>query len=96
MTGLLESSEIQKKNVEMLSRGNDQYFRTVTRMVRSMDFKQVGNSADAEKALTAAATALKNTSEALEQFKNTDHSIVDPEIAAAMVNTWQAVISNGL
>ncbi|MBT9429294.1 Tar ligand binding domain-containing protein [Candidatus Symbiopectobacterium endolongispinus] len=61
-----------------------------------MDFKQIGNSADAEKTLTAAATALKNTSEALEQFKNTDHSIVDPEIAAAMVNTWQAVISNGL
>ncbi|MFT8210286.1 MAG: Tar ligand binding domain-containing protein [Symbiopectobacterium sp.] len=96
MTGLLEESEIQKKNVEMLSRGNDQYFRTVTRMVRSMDFMQAGNSADAEKTLTAAATALKNASEALEQFKNTDHSIVDPEIASAMVNTWQAVISNGL
>lgn len=96
MTGLLEASEIQKKNVEMLSRGNDQYFRTVTRMVRSMAFMQAGNSADAEKTLTSAATALKNSSEALEQFKNTDHSIVDPEIATAMVDTWQTVISNGL
>lgn len=96
MMGLIEASEIQKKNVEMLSRGNDQYFRTVTRMVRSMDFKQAGNSADAEKTLTAAATAFKNTSEALEQFSKTDHSIVAPEIASTMVNTWQALISNAL
>lgn len=51
MTKLLESGETQRKNVEKLVKGNDQYFRTVTRLLRSMDFQQTGETAEAEKYL---------------------------------------------
>lgn len=96
MTNLLEVSEIQKKNVEMLTRGNDQYFRTVTRMVRGLDYLETGETADAEKTLASAATALKNTADALEQFNSSDHSIVDSGTAEAMSTHWSALITQGL
>lgn len=59
MTKLLESSETQRKNVEMLVKGNDQYFRTVTRLLRSMDFQQTGETAEAEKYLRQQRLRLK-------------------------------------
>ncbi|MBE5213068.1 Tar ligand binding domain-containing protein [Pectobacterium sp. A535-S3-A17] len=96
MTGLLESGETQRKNVEILVKGNDQYFRTVTRLLRTMDFKQTSEAADAEKVFTAATAAFKITSDQLALFKTVKHIGVDKETADNMIAAWTQLLDNGL
>jgi len=47
---LLENSEQQKAAYALLVKGNDQYFRSVTRMLRAMDYQQ-DNKAEQRKHL---------------------------------------------
>ncbi|UUE38079.1 methyl-accepting chemotaxis protein [Pectobacterium aroidearum] len=96
MTKLLESGETQSKNVEKLVKGNDQYFRTVTRLLRSMDFQQTGETAEAEKIFTSATTAFKNTSDQLAAFKAVEHAGVSKETADNMIAAWTQLLDNGL
>ncbi|KHN50910.1 methyl-accepting chemotaxis protein [Pectobacterium fontis] len=96
MTKLLESGESQRKNVEMLAKGNDQYFRTVTRLLRSMDFQQTGETAEAEKIFTSATVAFKNTSDQLAAFKASGHAGVDKATADNMIAAWTQLLDNGL
>ncbi|WP_409308949.1 methyl-accepting chemotaxis protein [Pectobacterium sp. B1J-3] len=96
MTVLLESSDAQRKNVEVLVKGNDQYFRTVTRLLRAMDYQQTGETAEVEKLLVSASTALKNTSDALTAFKANTHVGVDKTTVDDMTNAWTQLIEDGL
>ncbi|MEH2920137.1 methyl-accepting chemotaxis protein [Samsonia erythrinae] len=96
MTTLLESAETQRKNVEMLVKGNDQYFRTVTRLLRSMDFQETGEVAEAEKVFTAATEAFENTSQQLAAFKAASHAGVNQDTADNMIAAWTQLLDNGL
>lgn len=96
MTKLLESSEAQRKNVEMLVKGNDQYFRTVTRLLRSMDFQLTGETAEADNVFTSATVAFKNTSDQLAAFKAAGHVGVDKETTDNMIAAWTQLLDNGL
>lgn len=90
---LLENSSQQKATYALLVKGNDQYFRSVTRMLRAMDFKQDGKTDDATKTFASSEKALKISQDMLSQFRNAQHVDVSPELSAAMINDWEALLS---
>ena len=96
VTHLLTISEDQKADIDIITRGNDQYFRTVTRLARAMDYAQTGDDADADKILATAAASFQITKDALAEFKSRRHSSIDPEITNAMVDSWTKLINDAL
>ncbi|MBX9445107.1 methyl-accepting chemotaxis protein [Dickeya chrysanthemi] len=96
MSNLLNDNMSQKKSYSTLVKGNDQYFRSVTRMLRAADYLQTGNKEDAQKTLSAAGTALKNSQDALAQFKNSEHIGVDKETVQKMHETWGRLLQEGI
>ncbi|SCC18651.1 methyl-accepting chemotaxis sensory transducer with TarH sensor [Kosakonia oryzendophytica] len=90
---LLENSSQQKATYALLVKGNDQYFRSVTRMLRAMDFQQDGKVDDAAKTFASSEKALKISQEMLTQFRNAQHVDVSPDLSAAMINDWEALLS---
>ncbi|WP_413721451.1 methyl-accepting chemotaxis protein [Sodalis sp. RH24] len=96
VTHLLTVSEDQKKDIDIITRGNDQYFRTVTRLARTMDYSQTGETADADKVLASAAVAMKNSADALAEFKLRPHPSIDAAVTENMIATWSRMVSQGL
>jgi len=96
VTQLLTVSEDQKKDIDIITRGNDQYFRTVTRLVRAMDYAQTGEMSDAGKVLASAAAAMKNSQDALTEFKARAHPSMDAATTDAMIATWSRLLNDGL
>ncbi|ATO32815.1 methyl-accepting chemotaxis protein [Dickeya dianthicola] len=96
MNRLLDDTIDQKKNFSNLVKGNDQYFRSVTRMMRVVDYRQAGDSDNAQKTLTSASTALKNSEEALAQFRRGGHIGVDGALANQMIDVWSRLLQNGM
>lgn len=93
MQMLLENSSQQKATYALLVKGNDQYFRAVTRMLRAMDYQQDGKTEEANKTFANSENALKISQDMLSQFRNAQHVDVSPELTAAMINDWDAVLS---
>lgn len=54
MGSLLDVNQSQKKSYLLLVKGGDQYFRAVTRMLRSADYVQLGDTATAKTMLDSA------------------------------------------
>ncbi|WP_179943820.1 Tar ligand binding domain-containing protein, partial [Dickeya poaceiphila] len=96
MINLLNDNMAQKKSYSTLVKGNDQYFRSVTRMLRVVDYLQIGDTENAQKTLSAADSALKNSKEALEQFKRSEHIGVDKEIVQQMGEAWGRLLQSGV
>ncbi|WP_413737021.1 methyl-accepting chemotaxis protein [Sodalis sp. RH21] len=96
VTHLLAISEDQKKDIDIITHGNDQYFRTVTRLSRAMDYVQTGEIADADKVMSTASAAMKSTADALAEFKARPHPSIDSAITDGLVNSWSQLISQGL
>ncbi|MBI0455934.1 methyl-accepting chemotaxis protein, partial [Dickeya dianthicola] len=96
MNRLLDDTIDQKKNFSNLVKGNDQYFRSVTRMMRVVDYRQAGDADNAQKTLTSASTALKNSEEALAQFRRGGHIGVDGALANQMIDVWSRLLQNGM
>ena len=96
VTHFLATSEDQKTDINIMTRGNDQYFRTVTRLARAMDFVQTGETAEADKILATAGDALQNTKDSLASFKARQHLGGDPAVTNAMVDSWTKLIDQGL
>ncbi|NKI74489.1 methyl-accepting chemotaxis protein, partial [Dickeya sp. CFBP 2040] len=96
MINLLNDNMAQKKSYSTLVKGNDQYFRSVTRMLRVVDYLQIGDTENAQKTLSAADSALKNSKEALEQFKRSEHIGVDKEIVQQMGEAWERLLQSGV
>ncbi|ACT07248.1 methyl-accepting chemotaxis sensory transducer [Dickeya chrysanthemi Ech1591] len=96
MSDLLHDNMAQKKSYSTLVKGNDQYFRSVTRMLRAVDYLQTGNKEDAQKTLSSADTALKNSQDALAEFKNSEHIGVDKEIVRQMIDVWGRLLQSGV
>lgn len=96
MTKLLESGDIQRANVQMLVTGNDQYFRTVTRLNRAIDYLQTDNTNESTKLINSAFQAFKNSSTALENFKKAEHHGVKKETVDAMIAAWEVLLNTGM
>ncbi|EOD3173303.1 Tar ligand binding domain-containing protein [Citrobacter freundii] len=76
----------------VLSQGNDQYFRFVTRLSRAMDVKMSGGTPD----FAPAQQSLENMSKKLQEMKTLSPGPMDPEVAAAVLTKWQALLDNGV
>ncbi|WP_226568528.1 methyl-accepting chemotaxis protein [Mangrovibacter yixingensis] len=90
---LLEQNTEQKHTYAMLVKGNDQYFRSMTRMLRAVDFRQSGDEANAEKTFVSAGKALKISQDMLAEFRQSQHPGIDDALVQQMVNDWETLLN---
>ncbi|CNL24618.1 putative methyl-accepting chemotaxis protein [Yersinia frederiksenii] len=96
LTHSLQQSSSQQKNINIINRGNDQYFRVVTRLSRAAAYRQNGAVADADRELASAGVAFKITQEALEKFKLQSHEGMDPPLTDKTIESWSTLLSKGI
>ncbi|CNJ77279.1 putative methyl-accepting chemotaxis protein [Yersinia aldovae] len=96
LTHSLQVSSNQQKSVSIINKGNDQYFRVATRLIRAAIYRQNGAKADADRELTSAGAALKNTQEDLARFKLQSHVAIDPLLADKAIQSWSELLSKGV
>lgn len=96
LTHSLQQSSSQQKNINIINRGNDQYFRVVTRLNRAAAYRQSGAVADADRELASAGVALKNTQEALAMFKLQPHEGMDPPLTDKTIDSWSTLLNKGI
>ena len=93
LTQSSNANSVLVENMNLVNQGTDQYFRMVTRLARSVDYRQSGNMADADKELKSSNVALENLKKKLAEFKTIDHAQIDPAllgvIRKALVNIRQ-------
>ncbi len=75
----------------VLSKGNDQYFRFVTRLTRAMET----GTPDA-KSLESAQQALDNMSRQLDAFKQLSPGPLDPAVSQQVIADWQKLLDDGV
>lgn len=95
LSKISEGNDIDRHLVHqmtVLSQGNDQYFRFVTRLSRAMDVKMSGGTPD----FAPAQQSLENMSKKLQEMKTLSQGPMDPEVAAAVLTKWQALLDNGV
>ncbi|WP_441546284.1 methyl-accepting chemotaxis protein [Citrobacter freundii] len=95
LSKISEGNDIDRHLVHqmtVLSQGNDQYFRFVTRLSRAMDVKMSGGTPD----FAPAQQSLENMSKKLQEMKTLSPGPMDPEVAAAVLAKWQALLDNGV
>ena len=80
------------RQMTVLSQGNDQYFRFVTRLSRAMEAKAAGGTPD----LAPAQQALDNMSKKLEEMKAISPGPMDEKVSAQVISTWQALLDRGV
>ena len=80
------------KQMTVLSQGNDQYFRFVTRLSRAMEVKAAGGTPD----LSSAQQALDNMGKKLAEMKAISPGPMDEEIASRVIGSWQALLEQGV
>lgn len=96
LTHSLHLSSNQQKSVNIINRGNDQYFRVVTRLSRAAAYRQNGAIADADRELASAGVALKNTQEALQKFKLQSHEEMDSSLTEKTIQSWAVLLEKGI
>ncbi|MGQ3664616.1 methyl-accepting chemotaxis protein [Citrobacter braakii] len=95
LSKISEGNDIDRHLVHqmtVLSQGNDQYFRFVTRLSRAMDVKMSGGTPD----FAPAQQSLDNMSKKLQEMKTLSPGPMDPDVAAAVLTKWQALLDNGV
>lgn len=95
LSKISEGNDIDRHLVHqmtVLSQGNDQYFRFVTRLSRAMDVKMSGGTPD----FAPAQQSPENMSKKLREMKTLSPCPMDPEVAAAVLTKWQALLDNGV
>lgn len=95
LSKISEGNDIDRHLVHqmtVLSQGNDQYFRFVTRLSRAMDVKMSGGTPD----FAPAQQSLENMSKKLQEMKTLSPGPMDPEVANAVLTKWQALLDNGV
>ena len=95
LSKISEGNDIDRHLVHqmtVLSQGNDQYFRFVTRLSRAMDVKMSGGTPD----FAPAQQSLENMSKKLQEMKTLSPGPMDPEVASAVLTKWQALLDNGV
>ncbi|EPY8429525.1 methyl-accepting chemotaxis protein [Citrobacter youngae] len=95
LSKISEGNDIDRhlvKQMTVLSQGNDQYFRFVTRLSRAVDVKIGGEMPD----FAPAQQSLDNLSQKLQEMKTLSPGPMDPEISAAVLAKWQALLDKGV
>ncbi|WP_370612928.1 methyl-accepting chemotaxis protein [Citrobacter portucalensis] len=95
LSKISEGNDIDRHLVHqmtVLSQGNDQYFRFVTRLSRAMDVKMSGGTPD----FAPAQQSLENMSKKLQEMKTLSPGPMDPNVANAVLTKWQALLDNGV
>lgn len=96
LTQSSNDNSVLVENMSLVSQGNDQYFRMVTRLARSVDYRQNGNVIDADKALVSSHVALENLKQRLAEFKAIDHAQIDPTLVTGVIDGWSGLIDQGV
>ncbi|KNC12080.1 chemotaxis protein [Klebsiella sp. RIT-PI-d] len=95
LTKVAEGNDIDRqlvKQMTVLSQGNDQYFRFVTRLNRNMETKAAGGTPD----FTSTQLALEIMRKRLDELKALSPGAMDPQIAAEVIENWQALLDQGV
>ncbi|WP_312455269.1 methyl-accepting chemotaxis protein [Pseudescherichia sp.] len=95
LSKVAEGNEIDRQLVNqmtLLSQGNDQYFRVVTRLSRVLETKAAGGSAD----FSQVQLALDNMKTRLEALKAISPGPMDPKASAQAIASWQALLDQGV
>ncbi|EBH8985267.1 methyl-accepting chemotaxis protein [Salmonella enterica subsp. enterica serovar Gallinarum] len=80
------------RQMTVLSQGNDQYFRFVTRLSRAMDVKIGGGTPD----FAPARQSLENMRQKLEEMKALLPGPMNPDISREVLSNWQALLEKGV
>ncbi|CNH15476.1 putative methyl-accepting chemotaxis protein [Yersinia thracica] len=96
LTQSSNANSVLVENMNLVNQGTDQYFRMVTRLARSVDYRQSGNLADADKELKSSNVALENLKKELAQFKAIDHAQIDPALVSEVIDGWSGLIDQGV
>ena len=72
-----------------LSKGNDQYFRVITRLSRAIESKKPEDMASVQK-------ALDNMTTLLDDFKKQAPGPLDAQYASAAIDSWQKLLDEGV
>ncbi len=98
LNALGEGNEIDRQLVNqmtVLSKGNDQYFRVVTRLSRVMEGRASGATVTAD-AFAPVQQALDNMKSLLAQFKTMAPGPMDAETADNVIGNWQKLLDEGI
>lgn len=96
LTQSSNANSVLVENMNLVNQGTDQYFRMVTRLSRSVDYRQNGNIADADKELKSSDVALENLKQKLAEFKAIDHAQLDPALVSGVIDGWSGLIEQGV
>ncbi|MCL2895133.1 methyl-accepting chemotaxis protein [Brenneria tiliae] len=92
LSELLETSQIQKKNNNIMSHGTESYFRTAVRLYMVADLHQSGEQEKAQGILKAATDALDVSQNDLALFRSQPQIGVLPQQVDDIVRYWTDVI----
>ncbi|KJV47558.1 chemotaxis protein [Pantoea sp. BL1] len=98
LNALGEGNEIDRELVNqmtVLSKGNDQYFRVVTRLSRVMEGRASGAAVSAE-AFAPVQQALESMKAQLVQFKAMAPGPMDSETVNSVIASWQKLLDEGI
>ncbi|MDX5627875.1 MULTISPECIES: methyl-accepting chemotaxis protein [unclassified Brenneria] len=96
MTATSKLSSLLVDNLNIINQGNDQYFRMVTRLARSVDARQNGDNDAADKEQTSALNALNTLKSGLTAFNALDHAGLDDKLVQAVSRDWGNLITQGV
>ncbi|WP_313699402.1 methyl-accepting chemotaxis protein [Pantoea sp.] len=95
---LSEGNDVDRHLVEqmtVLSKGNDQYFRVVTRLSRLMEVKAAGKALTDE-SYAPVQQALDGMTQQLARFKQLAPGPMTPEVVDGVIQTWQKLLDEGV
>ena len=95
---LSEGNEVDRHLVEqmtVLSKGNDQYFRVVTRLSRVMESKAAGKTLTDE-SYAPVQQALDGMTQQLARFKQLAPGPMNPEVVDGVIQSWQKLLDEGV
>ena len=95
---LSEGNEVDRHLVEqmtVLSKGNDQYFRVITRLSRVIEGKAAGKALTDE-AYAPVQQALDGMTQQLARFKQLAPGPMNPEVVDGVIQNWQKLLDEGV
>jgi methyl-accepting chemotaxis protein len=95
---LSEGNEVDRHLVEqmtVLSKGNDQYFRVITRLSRVMEGKAAGKALTDE-AYAPVQQALDGMTQQLARFKQLAPGPMSPDVVDGVIQNWQKLLDEGV
>jgi len=98
LNGLIQTSETSSslvENLTLINKGNDQYFRTVTRLSRAMTTLSAKPESGPE-IFAPAKETLDGLKKALADFKSTSHQGIEDSRVQDLMNNWQKLVDQGV